>query len=168
MFTWNQIVSEFAPKFGVEQKHLYREVDFVNDSLSRGLLFCPKFKVVERIVKSVAIFVMDIFAFQKRPSKFFSHEDAMLERFSSSTEMQASVSGRVNVAFGIDRSPLAAFVSAFSRTETLAFVVAGVAPVFGFAKTAFFYFTTELALECRRGLFVHERTLAQPFCVSIG
>ena len=118
-----QHIAAGAGEFGVESQHLYREVDFVDYALAGRLTLGPQFEVAWRIVQAIAVFVMNIFTFVKRPIKHFGHDDTMLELFSSAAEMQAPVSGRMNMPFRIDWAPAASFVSAFFRTKSLAVII---------------------------------------------
>ena len=73
MFMRNQIVSEFAPKFGVEQKHLYREVDFVDDALAGTVSVGEQFKVLDSVVLPIAVDVVDGFFWVESSANFLLH-----------------------------------------------------------------------------------------------
>lgn len=73
MLTRNQIVSEFAPKFGVEQKHLYREVDLVDDALAGTVPTGKEFEIFQFIESLVPVHMMHSLFGKKLSSEMLFH-----------------------------------------------------------------------------------------------
>jgi hypothetical protein len=161
-----QLITAGAGEFGVQAKYLDREVDFVDHALAGWLHFCPKLQVLRRVVKSISVLVMNVFVFHERPPERFGHKVTVLEYFFASSEMQAPVTGRVDISFGVNWTPAAAFVTAFSRTKALLHNVAGVFAVLSSAKIPLGGFATPFTLKSRNWFFVHDASLAQPFRLS--
>jgi hypothetical protein len=79
MFARDQFVAEFAPKFGVEKKHLYREVDLVDDTLAGTVTAGKEFEVLDSIVLPVAVDVVDGFVGAQLASDVLGHDVTMLQ-----------------------------------------------------------------------------------------
>jgi hypothetical protein len=65
-------------QFAILVDNLTRPFHKVLDALARRLNGSPKFKVLDSIVGSAAIFMVDVLAGSKRPSDMFGHYQAML------------------------------------------------------------------------------------------
>ena len=142
-----QLDTGLLREFGIQLKYLDRKRDFVGDALARRLHLHPQFQIFVRIVKAITVFVVNVLAFAKWAAQTLFHEFAVLVFFATSAQMKATISRRMHVSFGVYRAPLATFVSAFTRAESLAFIVARVFSVFGAAKAAFLSFAATLALK---------------------
>lgn len=161
---FNQFDTSRLGEFGIQTKYLDRKSDLVGDTLSGRLLFHPQLQIGRRVVQTITVFVMYVFAFAQRTSKRFGHEHAVLVGFSTTAEMQPPVSRRMHVAVRIYWRSFSASVSAVTRAESLSSIVARVPAVFGAAKTTFFGFAAEFAPEnwnwtTRATAFVHRTSV---------
>lgn len=146
--------SEFD-KVWVQAQDFKRESNLVDYALTRRLHLRPQFEIARGVIESVSVLVMNVLAFMQRPAEQLRHDRAVLKFFFASAQVQSPVTGRVDVSVWIDRSPLAAFVRALSRTKFLCPNVTRVPTIFGSAKVALFDFPTKLALKCRCWFVTH-------------
>ena len=154
-------------ELGVLGQYLDGELHLVDNSLSVGLIAGPKLKIGQVITKAVTIFVVNRLHISQRAAEVFRHYVTVLQNFSAASKVQSHVSGRVHVAFGIDRAPRSTSPPAFFAAEFLTFVVAGMFAVQRLHETPFFRFAAQLALKSRGWFLVHtEQLLDSPVAVK--
>lgn len=146
-------------KFGVQAKYVDRELHLVDDALAGRLHFAPELKIGRSVIQFVTVFVMNVFAFEQFAAKHLRHDDAMLKSDFASSKTQPFVTGSVNVAIRVYRSPFSAFVTALFAAKSLAFVVGRMLSVQRLHQAAFTDFAAKLALKSRGWFLVHEAWL---------
>jgi hypothetical protein len=155
-----------AAEFGIRGQYLDSELHLVDHSLSVGLVPRPQFEIADVVIQTVAVFVVYALKFGKRATQMLRHYVAVFEYFAAASKIENAVPRGMDVPFLRDRAPRTAFVATFSAAKFLAFVVARMFTVQRLHKTAFFGFTTQLALKSRGGFFVHEEQLLDP-CTAV-
>ena len=150
-----QFVASSFGELGVQSQYLDGELHLVDDALSVGLVARPEFEVRKAVVEAVAILVMYAFKFGQRATKMFRHCVTVFQHFAAAPKVEHHVSGRMHVAFGVDRAPRATFIAAFFAAEFLTHVVSAGTTVLKATHTTFFRYATQLALKSRSGFLVH-------------
>lgn len=149
-------------KFGVQRKHLDGEGHLVDDALAGRLPFRPQFEIVRGVVNAVSVFVVDFFAFTKRPPQLLAHDNSVFEILLPASQVHTNVACRMQVPLFGDRAPFSAFVTAFTRAETLLHDVVRMFLVLGNEQATFCKLTAEFALKRRRWASVHEGQFNAP------
>ena len=142
-------------EFRVQEQHVNRELDFIDDALTGWLHLAPKFEVFNRVVKTVAVFVVNVFVREKLSAQRFGHDNPVMKNFFAPAQMNAPVATRMHEPVLVNGAPRAPYVATFGAAKFLARIIAGVAAVLGAAHSAFFGFATQLALKGGRGFLVH-------------
>lgn len=157
-----------SAEVGVQSQYLDSELYFVNYPLSARLPARPKFEIFESVVSTLAVNVMYCFLVGQRAAEMFRHHITMLENFRTVSKMQTNVSGRMQMSFGVDRTPRTSFPATFLAAKFLSFVVTGMPAIQRLHETSFFSFATQLALKSRSGFFVHIGQLPDSFAAVKG
>lgn len=149
-------------------QYLDGKLHLVGDSLSKGLFFRPQFKIRQRIVFAVAIFVMNCLVFFERTFQMFRHYAAMHQNLAASAQMQAHIARRVVMSLGVYGAPRSPLPSTFFTAKFLPSVVAGGSSVLGAAHATFNGFVAQLTLKCRNWVAVHKEQLPDSFAAVKG
>ena len=168
MFHLSQFVDGRSAEIGVLGQYLDSELHLVDNTLPRRLVFNPQFKVIEIVIKAVAVFVMNVFVFSKWAAENLFHKYAVLQNFFAAAQVKPSVSGRMNVAFFGNRAPSAALPSALFAAKFLLHVVARMSAILGSTKVSLARFAAQLAFESRSGFLVHKEHLPDSFAAVKG
>ncbi len=160
-FEFSQLDAALSREFGVEVQNLDREVDFVDDTLTSGMVFRPKFEIIGLVVGSITVFVVHGFAFAKRTAEHLFHHKPMLETFFPAGKINSHVPSGVEMSLWVDRTPRAPFEAARLAAKFLLHVVARRPTVFQFAQISVSGFAAELALKSRHWFAVHTEQLYQ-------
>ncbi len=120
-------------ELGVENQVLYRELDYVGDTLTGAVVFGKQFEIIDRIVSPVSVFVVDGFFLAKRPAEMLFHHIAMFQNVARRVSVfarnyqahvavlyQSACDGVVRVFLLVGDSPKQR--SAFSAAQVLAAV----------------------------------------------
>ena len=151
-----QLVTSGSAELGVQSQYLDGERHFVDDALAGRLLLAPKFEITWSVVKSVSIFMMDVFKWVQSATKHFSHDQAMFERFGTAANVNADVPGRMDMPFRIYWAPFTSFISTCFGTKPRAHVEAAVpSSVCVVNPSALRRFATQLTLKSRWVVPVH-------------
>lgn len=163
-----QFVASSFGEFGIQGQYLDGELYLVGDALPSEVFARPQFEIRKLVVQSVAVFVMYAFLAKQRATDMLRHYFAMLENLLAATFVQSTISRRVDVSFGGNGTPRAAFPATFLAAKFLPLVVTGMLAVFRFHKAAFFGLTAQLALKSRDGFLVHVGQLPDSFAAVKG
>ena len=151
-----QFIAGAPAEAGVLKQYLDGELHLVDDTLTGWLFVRPQFKVVKRVVKAVAVFMVHVFVLLKRTAKRVFHNQLVFKHLFSTAQVDTAVARRVDKTVRVNWAPTAAFVATFLGAKTLLHVVASVAAIFGATKVALSGLAAQLALERRGALVVHE------------